>query len=149
MPAINIMRATGDYSNQDLTATDGTYTFYIDAYYAAKSTGAGVDQIGDYLAMTKLERLIGLVRVILENEQYQTLGFARPFVMNRRVVSDMIEQLNSDDATNTAHGRVVFSVRAGCKSPLSIPSQMLDLTTNVTIETGPEGYQYISTYTNP
>jgi hypothetical protein len=107
-PAINVALNRGDYDNKDVTATDGTYTFYIDVYASAKSSE---DYGGDYAAMAGLQQLLGMCRAILENPVYRTLGFAPPSISRVTVRSIQVGDPNNHDATSSVMARVELGVR--------------------------------------
>jgi hypothetical protein len=109
MPALNVLLSRGNYASGTTIDADGVYTYFIDVYTAAKTIGT---TRGDTLATTRLHRILGLVRAILEDTQYLTLGFTRPSIENTTVSDISIaEPSNNQDAASIIMGRVTFMVR--------------------------------------
>lgn len=108
LPCINVMLSSGDYNNQDVQKVDGAYTFFIDCYTSAKNKA---DERADKLANIKLQKLMGVCRAILMDAQYKTLGFAAPFIMNRKVTALAIGNISQQDSANVMMGRLNVSVR--------------------------------------
>ena len=109
-PCINVLLSDGNYENQNTKTSDGSYSFFIDVYTAAKTTPA---LWGDSEATFRLHKLMGLCRAILANPQYRNLGFAVPKISRTKVDSIGIkEPQNNQDATCSIMGRLTFTVRA-------------------------------------
>jgi len=140
MPAVNVSVARLDLDGQVAVNTDNNATYNIDCYQAAKS-GDGVQ--GDVLSRFQLFRLMAVVRSILEDPQYITLDFARPFIMNRHVVSIEPAPAIDQDGINTAMGRVVLSVKVAENTDL-VPTTILGRSdTTVKLELTDKGYRFI------
>lgn len=108
VPCVNVQLASGDYSGQTVKQSDGTYTFFIDCYASAKNTE---DAKGDQYALIKLKKLMGVIRAILQDTRYKTLGFTAPFVMSRQVTGIAISNNAQQDATHTVMGRITLVVK--------------------------------------
>lgn len=112
-PSVNIQLAEGNYGGQTQIQSDGTYRYYVDCYVGAKSSNSNGP--GDQFAMAKLQRLMGIVRAIIEFAGYKTLGFNTPpgFIMNRHW--EGLQIANPDqkrvDAESSVMGRLVLSVK--------------------------------------
>lgn len=112
-PSINIQLAEGNYGGQTQIQSDGTYRYYVDCYVGAKSSNSNGP--GDQFAMSKLQRLMGIVRAIIEFAGYKTLGFNMPpgFIINRHW--EGLQIANPDqkrvDAESSVMGRLVLSVK--------------------------------------
>ena len=76
------MLVRGDYDNMDVVDTRGTYTYFIDVFTRAKETDA---EKGDTIAALKLQRILGIVRTILEDPQYRTLTFVAPSIEHTEI----------------------------------------------------------------
>lgn len=107
-PTITVSYAAGDLANQHPGQSNATLLYNIDCY-ASSATINGVD--GFTVATFKMHKLMRIVRAILEDAQYKTLGFTPPFVMNRQILSMRIAEPTSKDATSTIMGRLVLSVK--------------------------------------
>ena len=141
LPAVNVSMAVGNFANKNLGSSDGTYQFNIDFYTRSKSNAATG---GDIISTKKLHRMIGMARYILEDPIYKTLGFNPGFIMHTICTEIIIKQLDKDDATNTAMGRLIFTVKANESNRLLSPSIALGFDTKVTIEISNEGYYYVT-----
>ena len=65
----------GQYSNKDQKDVTGDYQFFIDCYSYSEQVGV-VEAY--YLSSVKMERLMMLVRAILQDQSYRTLDFLPP-----------------------------------------------------------------------
>jgi len=72
---IEVFLFNGDYDNKQQTSARGTYTFYLDCVGRADTTNR---EEGDARAAIMLQRLIGIVRAILESPNWFQLGFTSP-----------------------------------------------------------------------
>lgn len=147
MPAVNILLSRGPQDNQHQGAADGTYVFNIDCYASAKSTD---DENGDALAATKVQKLVGVCRYILEHTAYRTLGFAPGFIGNKKVEEIQFQDPeNTQDATSTAKGRIVFSVRVQETTTLLDADLIAGYDTVVKLGETEEGYRWSITNSLP
>jgi hypothetical protein len=143
-PIVNVCLLKGKYNNQDQTGADGVYDFAVDAY--AKSKGdAGNDSStrADSQALFKLQRLLGVVRTILNDSRYKTLGFEPPFIGWRQVTD--IEIQNPTDAPGSESmvmGRIVISVRVRETGVDLDPQLIKGYDTYVKLYLTDEGYVY-------
>ncbi len=139
LPVVNISLAHLEWSNQNQGSKDGTYTYHIDCYTNSATTD---DNTGDYLANAQLQRILGVIRAILENQLYCTLGFQRPFI--QRVYCSEMNFANKakNDALNSMMGRLSFIVVATETTPGIIPSLIAGYDTEVKIDDTNKGYYY-------
>ena len=106
LPCINILFVRGEYDNIDVIQTRGEYTYFIDVYTKAKTTNA---KRGDTTSLEKLQRILGIVRTILEDPQYRTLTFTAPSLEHTEVKSiSIIQPENNQDSNNISLGRLTF-----------------------------------------
>jgi hypothetical protein len=143
LPVVNVSLEKGDYSNQDVLKSDGTYRFNIDCYTRAASTDT---EAGDVLAVYKLHRLSGLCRAILEHTKYKTLGFVPPFIMNRHIESiSLASPADAADATSVVMDRMVLVVRVPEYNGVFVPNLIAGYETSVKLDLTDRGY----VWTNP
>lgn len=137
---INISLFKGDYSNKDVEYVDGTYQYVIDIVTNAKSVQG---QGGDVTANFRLQKLIGIVRYILEHPDYTTLSFERPFILFTLLSKFQIYKPEPGlDAVNTAIGQAVFMVRCGEVTTPRDGNVIEDNDTTVTLGITNQGFQY-------
>jgi len=142
LTAINISLATGSYSNKSQGNVSGVYQFFVDVYTNAKTTDA---QGGDITATFKLQKLLGVIRAILENPIYKTLDFTTPFI-ERTYVSDInIRAVGKDDDMNTAMGRMTFTVQCVETTSLLVVNTIAGWDTTVKLGQSDKGYFYQTT----
>ena len=139
VPALNVGLATGAFSGHTQKTTDGTYTYFIDAYAKAESTG---NDKGDTKANIKLQRLLGMIRAILENPRYKTLGFNPPSIFNRHCESLSIAEPGKQDATSSVMGRITFLVKVPETVELISPVLLGRMDTRVKLHETDKGYFY-------
>lgn len=107
--SVVVSLAAGEYLNENQGSSDGNYTFYVDCYCKSKSRD-GED--GFTRSNVKLQKLLGIMRFILKNPIYKTLGFTTPFIMNLTISNIDIKGMDSTDAANTSMGRLTLKIRA-------------------------------------
>lgn len=140
MPAVNVLLSRGPQGNEHQGHADGTYTFNIDCYAAARQTNT---QAGDTLAATKVQQLVGVCRYILAYTAYKTLGFTRGFIGSTSVDDIQFEDpKDTQDSTFTAKGRIIFTVRAN--EITAMPAAMLIAGYDTVVKLGEtdEGYRW-------
>ena len=148
LPALNVMMETADYAGQDVISTQGTYVYIIEGQYAAPDrVEEGSDKLHDYRGDTRsmvlLQRLMGVVRAILENPIYYTLGFIAPSIGNRHVARMYFMKQINQDTSNVMLGRVIFSVRVHETSNLIDAPLIKENTTRVKLDLTDQGYQWV------
>ncbi len=137
--AIVISLFDGDYSNKNQGYVDGIYTFNIDCFSSAKSS-QGIS--GDTLAMKDLQKIMRVVRAVLENPVYKTLNFT-PGGINKTYISKIsIGPSNKEDALNTSWGRLIFNVIAPETTSLITPALIGGYDTRIKIDNSGRGYFY-------
>jgi hypothetical protein len=139
IPAVNVSLSSGLYSGKDQTQVDGTYTYNIDCYAKADSTS---ETDGSSIAAFRVHRLMGVVRAILENPKYNSLGFDKPF--NCRVSVDQIdvEHANIEDTYSTIMGRIQFTVKVPETVELVTPNLIDGYDTSVKMGLTERGYRF-------
>lgn len=121
LPALNVSLASGSYDNKDVTGTDGTYTFNIDAYTSAKATALAN---ADTQSTFNLHRLLGVCRYILENPVYRNLGYVTPYISRVTVGSINIAEPGAKDALSTFMGRLTVTVRV-VETTALLPAELI------------------------
>lgn len=146
-PSVNVQLAEGNYGGQTQVQSDGTYRYYVDCYVAARTTNANGP--GDQYAMAKLQRLMGVVRGIIEYSGYKTLGFNTPpgFIMNRHW--EGLQIANPDqkriDAESSVMGRLVLSVKVPENNDLGSLAKPLNvLYTHWKLSSTDKGYLWVT-----
>lgn len=141
LPCINVSVGTGTYANQHQGQSQGEYTFFIDVHTNAEAiTG---ERSSDKVAMIHAQRLAGLIRAILENPIYKTLGFKPPFISRRYMEKFDIAAPKANDALHSSMIRQYFHVSVAETSILKTPPLIDGYDTEVTVNNTSEGYQYI------
>jgi len=139
-PLINIQYAGGDYDNKDQTLVDGMYTYYITCYTSGNSNES---QAGDEVASKRLHRVLGLIRAILMNPVYKTLGFQAGFIKSTLISGIRIPKNEEDTgATNSIMGYVEFRVKATEDVALIDPPLLTSAITQVKLYLTNKGYRY-------
>lgn len=140
MPAVNVLVARGLYDNKAALKSDGTYTFNIDCYMTAK-TQAGKN--GDSESAIKLQKLMGVCTAILENRQYNTLGFAKPFISHTEVREiNIANPVNNQDASSVIMGRITFIVRVPETVDAILPQLLAGYDTVMKLYLTDKGYTF-------
>lgn len=109
LPCVNVSYSQGDTNdNKALQSATMTHIYSIDAYVNATSTAS---ERADKTANFNVQKLIGVIRAILENAQYRTLELSG-IVENVMVTGITLQEpLNIADAANFVYARLIFAVR--------------------------------------
>lgn len=138
LPTLNISVAAGTYDSKDYRSVKGSYQFYLDCYTHAKTTSTTQ---GNYLAAQRLHKLIRLVRSILNDPIYKTLGFKAPFIYRVWFSAfDISNMPGKSDTLNSMMGRLTFNVQASEENSLITPSLIEGYETTVKIDNSSVGY---------
>lgn len=139
-PSLNVTLSRGDYDNGNPRSVDGTYTYWVDIRTNAKFKEDGR---GDRRAMLHVQRIAGMVRAILMNPAYMTLGFARPSISHVRVTTiAAADTSDQQDATSEARARVEVSVRVAEGVELKTAPELMGTDTKVKLFNTEKGYLY-------
>jgi hypothetical protein len=137
VPCVNVQLASGDYAGQTVKQADGTYIFFIDCYASAKNKD---NSEGDVFALVKLKKLIGVIRAIIQDTRYLTLGYARGFVMNRQITGIAIANNSQQDAMHIVMGRLTLTVKVPETVELLEPTLAEGYQTTVKLYETEKGY---------
>ena len=140
-PLIVVSLATGDYSNQDVMQTTGTYVYLIDIYTKAKTTSTAQ---GDTRSRLLCQRMMGKCRGILEATQYLTLGFTPGFVMGRKINSIQIAEPEDTGADSMTRARLILEVKLPESQQLSTASLIDGSDTQMFIDITAEGFMFVN-----
>lgn len=141
LPAINIQYSGGAYGNKDVTQVQGTYTYYIDVM--AQNSTVGIER-GDALAMIAVQRIAGLIRAILDNPLYITLGFSRPSLGHVECSSMQIADRGDTDAKNSAMARVLYTAQVAEGNQLITAPEFAAAYSTIKIDVSDAGFMYIT-----
>lgn len=123
---INVSVDSSRYSGQTTLTANGDYTFFIDVVVTGASTSDGR---GDVLTAHKAQRLAGVVVGILEDPQYITLGFERPFIGRSHVMEITPGTIERGEATELNVVRVTMNVQS---IQSEVPQEGIPLTESAT-----------------
>lgn len=109
--AINITLQEGDFEGrlQTMSQQNGEYKYVIEVIFNGKSKDG---KLGDTIAMTRVQKVIGVIRAILMSPKYVTVGFPKGMIEHRRVSGFMFGKPVRQDSSHTCLGRLMFCVRA-------------------------------------
>lgn len=141
-PCINVTMADlqSEQNAKASVSSDETARYNIDVYCSQKSTP---NESGSVLSRQQAQKILGIVRVILEDSRYNTLDFPKPSLTGVKANSIQMADANNEDNQNIAMGRLVLEVRgvSGLKLGSTVP---LDRnTTEVRLENTTRGLRYI------
>jgi len=147
LPAVNIMLADGNYTDESVNAQRGSYSYHIDVYAKASSIPG---ERGDQASAVRMQRIVGVIHAILSDKHYITLQFARPFIENTRVEGIiMANPKDTKDAANVIMGRITFVVRVP-ENVQDYPAITLaGYDTQVQIELSAQGFLYSGNNVTP
>lgn len=140
-PCINVTLSRGDYSNKDERMNEGVYTYEIEVYTTGKTTGS---QRGDYASRIELQRILGMIRTILDSPQYATLNFEPPYIATTATTRiEIMRQTEADNAYMSV-GVLSFMVRMPEEVVLSEDEYIItDAVTKVQIGDSESGHLWV------
>jgi hypothetical protein len=141
LPTVNVSFAGGPYDNKDFAGNSrGTYTYQVDVYTHAKTKQ---NMAGDYSTSMRLQKILRIIRYVVDNPIYKTLGFSPPFIERVRVARiDIGNAPGNNDAVNSMMGRLTVEVVLRESIDLIIPSLIAGFDTVAMIGNSNRGYFY-------
>lgn len=139
LPAVSIGFAGGNYDSANMGCTRANYTYHIDVFTKSKS---GVDTQGDVEATKYLHRLLGVCRAILMNPIYKTLDYTPPFIQRVAVSDIAIAQMDPNDVSSSAMGRLTLNVVVNEDTSLLDADPVGSIYTQVKLALTDKGYRY-------
>lgn len=122
---VNVMYAQSNYESQTQRDTKSDISVLIDVYSRVYQ-GVGDSQTNDQLSRLKCNRLLEIIRAILESNEYKRLGFEdKRFIERVHVQSVQVEDpANRKDESGAVMGRLNLSVKA---NDGQVPQGSIDL----------------------
>lgn len=146
LPIVNVGLFQGEYSEETQMQTQGFYKYVIEVIANAQSEDpvSGNDGRGDRLSQLKVLRLLGIIRAILMDARYKTLGFSYPSIGHRGVERIWFMSPPTQDANTTRQGRLEMMVKV-LETPASFvtPVELMEHFSYVTLEETENGFQWI------
>jgi hypothetical protein len=137
---INCVVDSGDYSNNHQKGTHGKTNYFVDIYTSAVETQ---DNDGGFLATQKRDKYLGMIRYILQDHHYVSLGLPSGLIMGKSVDGfENFEVGNHQDATFTKMSRLSFSVRIIEDQSLWAGVDISSIFTEIKLESSENGYKY-------
>lgn len=139
-PCINVAYAATDYTQKHQGSADGNNTFNIDFYGNKKHTE---ESRGDKSAALLVQKFVGIVRCILENPVYNTLGYEKGFIGGTMVQKIQVAEQDDKDARSNYMSRITFNVRLNETTAYKEPRLIQGYETTVKISDSEQGYKWI------
>lgn len=137
---INVTVDSANYSNSHEKGTHGGTIFFIDIYTSAKQTD---DDDGGYASTKKKDMYLGMIRYILQDHHYKTLGLPPGLIMGTSVDGfENFEPNNNQDASFVKMSRLNFSVRILENQSLWDGIEINSIFTDVKLDLTDKGYKY-------
>lgn len=144
IPAINICFDRAEFDMRTLVQHDGIYRYLIEIQSQGETQNDNT--LGDTIAMTRVQKIMGLCRAILMNPEYVIMGFV-PGLIKRRYVENMFfGKPIRQDSSHTCMGRMTLVVEAVETSPFNEGMLAQGITTSVRLYNTDSGYKYVSYY---
>jgi len=140
LATVNVSIAENSFENKHPGQSDGSVIYNIDVYVKQKSEpGKSGDQHSQY----KLQRLLGIIRYILEDPQYKTLAYTIPFIKHTMVNRIELRAPSANDTANCAMGRLSFQVDMVEETSLLEGVWLESHITQVKLGISDKGYKYV------
>lgn len=139
---INILYDGSNYNSFSEAAVQGVSNFFIDVYVSAKEKST-LD--GGQASTILRDKYVGMIRYILEDHHYKTLGLQLGLIMGTSVDSiENFESINQQDTAFTKFGRISFAVRLIEDQSLWDGIDINTIFTEVKLDLTTKGYQYVT-----
>jgi hypothetical protein len=136
----NVLLDSADYTGSNQKSVSEKTVFFVDIYTSAKETESND---GGYLSSSKRDKYLGMIRYILQDHHYQTLGLPPGSIMGTQVDGfENFESSNNQDAAFVKMSRLTFSVRIVEDQSLWEGIEINSIFTDVKLDLTELGYQY-------
>lgn len=137
---INVLVDSADYSSTGEKSTQGRTNFFIDIYSSGKENE---DEDGAYVSIKRRDLYLGMIRYILQDHHYKTLGLPPGLIMGTYVDGfENFEPNNNQDASFVKMSRLSFSVRILEDQSLWNGIEINTIFTDVKLDLTERGYKY-------
>ena len=137
---INVLVDAGTTERTFESGAHMAVVYFIDIYTSAKENS---ENIGGKVSSDKRDLYSGMIRYILNDNHYQTLGLPRGLIMSTAVTGfDNFESQNAQDAAFVKMARIAFSVRVNESYSLWQGIEINTIFTKVNLELTDLGYIY-------
>lgn len=139
LPCIVISTSKGTYKNKSQISIDGNYDFYIDIIAKKKAT---TNENGDKLSAVYVQKVVGMIRTILESPVYNTLGFTKPFSCRSIISGIEFGTIKDVDEENVQLGRLTFNIDVPESMKFVDPVLIYEYVTSVKLGESNSGYLF-------
>lgn len=138
---VNVSLFSDDFVEDTQAQSQGMVRYIIEVFTNSKTEG---DVRGDTIAALRLHRILGVIRSILMDPRYKTLGFAPPSIGHRKVERIFFMAAPNQDANTTRIGRLEFLVKVPeVPANFVTPVALTENFSQVTLAETELGYQWI------
>lgn len=137
----NVLLDSANYSGSHQKGTHGATLFYIDIFVASKES----DNVEGGLSSTlKRDLYLGMVRYILQDTHYNTLGLPPGLIMGAEVQSfENFDNNDNNDSSFVKVSRINYSVKISEDQSLWKGVNIASMYTTLQLDLTNNGYQYI------
>ena len=137
---INVSTDSANYDNEHVVGVTGRTSFFIDIYTSAKEKE---DADGGLLSTILKDKYLGMIRFILQDHHYKTLGLAPGLIMNAKVEGfENFEPSNNQDASFVKMARLSYSVKLYENQSVWNGIEISTIFTDVKLDLTERGYKY-------
>jgi hypothetical protein len=139
---INVLLDSGNYSQHGEKSVSSGTNFFIDVYTSSKESDLGD---GDYNSTVLKDKFLGMIRYILQDHHYKTLGLPLGLIMGTYVEGfENFESSNNQDAAFIKIARLRFNVRINESQSLWEGVEIDSMFTDVKLDLTDNGYKYVT-----
>jgi hypothetical protein len=137
---INVTIDSASYSDKNARTSSGETRFHIDVMTRAAQTE---NNQGGYLSTSLRDKYLGMIRFILEDHHYNTLGFENGVIMSTSVDGfENYEPQGNQDAAFVKMSRLTYSVKINEEQSVWSGLNINSIFTDVILNDTEFGYQY-------
>jgi hypothetical protein len=139
---INVLLDSGNYSQHGEKSVSSGTNFFIDVYTSSKESDLGN---GDYNSTVLKDKFLGMIRYILQDHHYKTLGLPLGLIMGTYVEGfENFESSNNQDSAFIKIARLRFNVRINESQSLWEGVEIDSMFTDVKLDLTDNGYKYVT-----
>ena len=140
LPAVNVFFNNFIFTKKEPTNSVGEAKYSIEILVNSKNTAT---YRGDVDSSLRLQKLMRVIRYILDSPHYITLDFARGFILRTNVESmRVIPSTNNVDSTYTTSAQIIFNVGLSESNGTSVAIDGEKYTSSVELNESEKGFYF-------
>lgn len=143
---INVSLDSANYQQQHEKGVHGSTNYFIDIYVSGEESE---DEDGGFNSTNRRDRFIGMIRYILQDHNYKTLGLPAGIIMSSGIDGfETLDPREHEDTSFISMARMTFSTRINETQSLASGIEINTIFTDIKLSDTNHGYKLEFTKTN-